>query len=68
MASPRVTNHVIMPSVAIQTKWSWLEDIAKITDYYQQIKVEDVALHLSISQESVEQLNEGVSPPNGRGK
>ena len=57
-----------MPSVAIQTKWSWLEDIAKITDYYQQIKVEDVALHLSISQESVEQLNEGVSPPNGRGK
>ena len=58
-----------MPSIAVQTSWSWLQDIAKIADYYQQIRVEDVTLHLSISPELVEQLNtEGVSsPPSGRG-
>ena len=58
-----------MPSIAVQTSWSWLEDIAKIADYYQQIRVEDVTLHLSISPELVEQLNtEGVSSPHsGRG-
>ena len=56
-----------MPSVAVQTSWSWLEDVAKIADYYQQIRVEDVTLHLSISPELVEQLKGVLSPPSGRG-
>ena len=56
-----------MPSVAVQTSWSWLEDIAQIANYYQQTRAEDVTLHLSVSRELAEQLNKGVSSVGGRG-
>lgn len=57
-----------MPSVAVQTSWSWVEDIAKIVKYYGKAKLDDVTLDLSVPAEVAEQLNEGVSSvSSGRG-
>jgi len=50
-----------MPSVAVQTNWSWQEDLLKISIYYKRLGVEDTTWHLSVPSDLVERLSEGLS-------
>ncbi|XP_065917091.1 uncharacterized protein [Dysidea avara] len=50
-----------MPSVAVQTNWSWREDLAKVSNYYKQLGVEETTWHLSVPPDFAEKLNEGFT-------